>query len=124
MKTLEFVETKLNGFSIIGSLVYGLFCAFFSTPEVVAVIGYIAYFLAAALFYFAMYVLYSEHKELISRLWKKKIRSGGIFIVGLMTFFCSLTFIYMIVNHVPYFVAGDMMATDVSHFLYYIPFLP
>lgn len=124
MKALAFLRTKLNSFSIIGSLVYGLFCASFPTPEVVAVIGHIAYFLSAALFYFSMYVLYSENKELVSRLWKNKIRNSGIFIFGLTIVCVPANCIIMVVNHISYDAAADILANYLGNFFYYIPFLP
>lgn len=124
MKLFAFLKTKLNRFSIIGSVLYGLFCASFSTPEVVAVIGHILYFLSAALFFFAMYILFSEHKALGSCLWKNKMRYSGIFIVGVTIFSVTTSSMYMIVNHVSYSVAVDAVANSVGNFFYYIPFLP
>ena len=124
MKVLDFLVTKLNRFSVVGSLVYGLFCASFPTPEVVAVIGYIAYFLSAALFYFAMYVFYSMYKESILKLrhnFFKKI------VLGLLMFYLIVlvvSMVYMFVYHVSYGEAVDMLATHISTFFYYIPFLP
>lgn len=118
------LRSKFNKASIIGSLIYGLFCASFPTPEVVAIIGRIPYFLTAALFYFSMYVLYSEHKELVSDLWKNKLRTIGIFIGGLTVVLTTVNVIYMVANHVSYNVAGDAIANYLYTFFYYIPFLP
>jgi len=124
MKILDFLITKLNWFSVIGSLVYGLFCASFPTPEVVAVIGHVAYFLSAALFYFFMYVLYSIHKESILKLRNNFFKK---FVLGCLIFcliVLMVSMIYMFVYHVSYSEAVDVLATHISTFFYYIPFLP
>jgi hypothetical protein len=124
MKIAQYLKTKLNRFSIIGSLIYGLLCTSYPTPEIIAIIGCIPYFLSSGLFYFTMYILYSEHKAFVSRLWENKIRNAGIFVLILFVVPNVASSIYMLTNHVPFNVAADRVATCISNFFYYIPFLP
>jgi hypothetical protein len=118
MTTSAFLKSKLTYFSVIGSILYGLMCASYPTPEVVAVIGHVAYFLSAALFYFAMYVICSpcSFKKII------KIFAGCILSFMAMILFTSI--IYMQINNAPYIEANDVVTIFFSRILYYLPFLP
>lgn len=118
---LGFLKSKLNYFSVIGSVLYGLFCASNPTPEVVAVIGYVLYFLLAATFYFAMYVVYSQSKQLS---WLHILKSACKLIVGIFGLITTASVLYMLFNQVSYDCATSVIASYIGNFFYYLPFLP
>lgn len=117
-------QPKLNRFSIIGSLIYGLLCVVSAGPQVINTIGYTGNFLCAALFYFVMYQLYAEHKEKFRYMWHTKIRTICIVMGGLIIASNLATIIYMLINHVSYDVANEVIANYMYTFFYSIPFLP
>lgn len=122
--TTSYVQSKLNRYSMIGSLLYGLFCVSCPTPEVIEVIGSVLYFLSAASFYFVMYIFYSENKELFTYMWSHKTRTLFMLIFGFFIVINSIILLYMLLHKVSYEYAGDMVASYVGQIFYYMPFLP
>lgn len=118
MITRDFLVSKINIYSVIGSIFYGLICVSNPTPEVVAVIGHPIYFLTAALFYFGLYVIYALSG------WKKFLTGIGIFLLGYMIVIIGGTILYMIVQQAPYEYASDVVIMRICRVIYYMWFIP
>lgn len=125
MKVVSFLRAKLNNYSIVGSLLYGFLCVLASAPEVYGgIIGSAFCFLSAALFYFAMYVFFSQHREMMSRLWKNKFKYIGILILCLVIVSNGACLMYMYVYKVSLEVAIEKITLAAWSFGCHIPFLP
>lgn len=124
MNILNTISSRLNRYSLIGSFLYGLLCAFSATPEIFRVIGYVAYFLSAALFYFTMYVLYTIYKEPILNLRHNFLKKSLPFLLKFSFFITAINIIYMVIYRVSFSEAVDQIANYIGTFFYYIPFLP
>jgi len=118
------LQSTLNRYSIIGSLVYGLVCVLPTASEINSPIELIARFLCAALFYFVMYLLYVEYKATFRYLWAHKIRTVCVIVVGWAITVNLATIAYMLQFHVSYEIANEAIAQYVGIFFYNIPFLP
>ncbi len=118
------VQSKLNRYSVVGSLVYGLVCVLTIASEISGPIEMVARFLSAALFYFVMYLLYVRYKETTRYLWAHKIRTVCVVVGGLVIAINLATIAYMLINHVSYIDANEAIAQYLGTFFYNIPFLP
>ena len=123
MNIVKFLRSKLNKYSVIGSLVYGVICVTgtIMTPEITSKTIYVLGFISACMFYFAMYVLYSRRKK---RTWKEL----GMFIINIFIKYsiahASLAMFYMVLFSISFGAAIDMVARHIADVGYYIPFLP
>lgn len=124
MNILNVISSRVNRFSLIGSFSYGLLCVFSSTPEILHAIGYVAYFLSAASFFFIMYVLCSVYKVSILSIRHHFFRKLLFFLLILVVIVTSVNLINMMIYNVSYAVAGEYTAMGMYKFFYYIPFLP
>lgn len=118
MEIINKLHAKLNWFSGICSVVYGLICASNPTPETVAVITTPVYFLSAAIFYFLMYCLWTSYT------WQQKtvvfVKFAFVFIISTNAF----NFSYMAIHKVSYTEADAVIGRFVNGAAYYCPFLP
>jgi len=91
------------------------------TPEITSKIIYVAGFISACLFYFAMYVLYTRRKK---RTWLEigKIVVKIFLLFALICYAGALA--YALLFNMSYIKAFDLFVRHLSNFAYYIPFLP
>ncbi len=119
MNKIEFLKSKVNKYSVIGSIAYGAICAFTSTyiPNPPFRFYSIYTFTAAVLFYFGMYIWYTKRKR---RTWPEfgmLILNISIkFIIG----YVAVIFVYIILFR----VSLDTAINNLANIIYYMPFLP
>jgi len=119
MKILDFLHSKLNKFSIIGSIAYGAICAFTTIfiPNPPFRFYSIYTFIAAALFYFGMYIWYTKRKRRTWHELRMLILSISIkFIIG----YVAVILVYAILFR----VSLDTAINNIANIIYYTPFLP
>ncbi len=124
MKVLDFLHSKLNKYSVIGSIAYGTICAFTTIfiPNPPFRFYSIYTFVAAALFYFGMYVWYKSKPRngVLRFIGRGFIKFILIYLIGVIV----VGFVYSIIYHTS-IVKGICFATEcVTTILYYTPFLP
>jgi len=124
MNIQKYIVSRFNEYSIIGSIVYGALCAFTTTYiPVVPFRFYSVYtFIAAALFYFGMYILY-----------KSKPRNGALRFVGFgllkifSVYFVGLFvfgFLYSLLYHTSLTYGMNIVIKYATAVVYYLPFTP
>jgi len=114
----------VNKFSLIGSLLYGLLCVFSPVPEVLHAIGYFAYFLVAAAFFFAMYALCAVYRGSIASFRTHFFRNLVIFLLICFGIATVAACLYRGIYSVSYAEAVEQVSRGVAKFFYYMPFLP
>jgi len=124
MKIPNFLHSKLNAYSIIGSIAYGAICAFTTIfiPNPPFRFYLIYTFVAAVLFYFGMYVWYtSKPRNGVLRF----IGRGFIkFIITYLIGIIVVGFVYSIMYHTSIAKGVWFAAECVTTALYYTPFIP
>jgi len=123
MYTLSYLKSKINPVSVFFSVIYGIICVSvtINTPEITSKILYILGFISAVLFYFFMYVLYTNRRY---RTWKEVILC--IFHTFFYVVFTIIAFSVgtMMLLKINYDEAVEVVTGCLSNILYYIPFIP
>jgi len=124
MNIQKYIVSRFNEYSIIGSIVYGALCAFTTTYiPVVPFRFYSVYtFIAAALFYFGMYILYKSKPRngLLRFLGFGLIKIIMVYFVGLFVF----GFLYSLLCHTSLKYGIDFAIKYAAIVVYYLPFTP